>query len=86
VREPSSSLTCCPSLSGSWARSTRETLYIRHSVARWTGQAGDPAKARDQYRKLLSVRARILGPTHPDTKVAQNNLRYWTEKADSEAN
>jgi len=62
------------------------TLYIRRSVARWTGQAGDPVGARDQYAALLPVFERILGPEHPDTRVARNNLAYWTKEADSGAN
>jgi hypothetical protein len=61
-----------------------DTLYIWHSVARWTGQAGDPASARDKYQELLSMRERILGHNHPDTQVARKLLDYWTEKADSE--
>ena len=52
-----------------------DTLYIRHSVARWTGQAGDPAGARDQYAALLSERERILGPDHPDTRDARKQSR-----------
>jgi hypothetical protein len=60
------------------------TLYIVHSVARWTGQAGDPAQARDRYAALLSERERILGPEHPDTRVARRNLAYWTNQAGSE--
>ena len=30
-------------LSGSWARSTRSALTARGNLARWTGEAGDPA-------------------------------------------
>ena len=33
-----------------------------YGLARWTGEAGDPAAARDLYAELLPVRARILGP------------------------
>ena len=32
------------------------------------------------------MRERILRPEHPDTRVARNNLPYWTEKAASGAN
>ena len=55
-----------------------DTLYIRHSLARWTGQAGDPASARDQFAALLPIRARVLGPDHPDTRIARDHLAYWT--------
>ena len=58
-----------------------DTLYIRHSLARWTGQAGDPASARDQFAALLPVRARVLGPDHPDTLIAHDHLAYWTGEA-----
>ncbi len=51
-----------------------ETLYIRHSLARWTGQAGDPASARDQFAVLLPLRARVLGPDHPDTLTTRRKL------------
>ena len=63
-----------------------ETLYIRHSVARWTGQAGDPIAARNLYKELLSAREQILGPEHPDTRNARKLLDHWTEEAASAAN
>jgi len=59
-----------------------DTLAARASLARWTGQAGDAAAARDQYAELLPVRERILGPEHPDTLIARANLARWTERAE----
>ncbi len=51
-----------------------DTLAARGNLARWTGQAGDPAGARDQYAALLPVHERVLGPEHPDTLAARGNL------------
>ena len=44
-----------------------DTLIARHDLAYWTGEAGDPAAARDLFAELLPVRERVLGPEHPDT-------------------
>ena len=44
-----------------------DTLTARDSLARWTGNAGDAAGARDQYAALLPVRERVSGAEHPDT-------------------
>ena len=46
-----------------------QTLAARVSLARWTGEAGDPAGARDQFADLLPItRAgpRRRAPGHPD--------------------
>ena len=58
-----------------------DTLAARANLARWTGQAGDAAAARDQYAALLPVRERVLGPEHPDTLTARANLARWTGQA-----
>ena len=57
------------------------TLTARDELAYWTGLAGDPAAARDQYSVLLPVFERVLGPEHPDTLTARANLASWTEAA-----
>ena len=44
-------------------------------LASWTGEAGDPAAARDQFAALLPVRERVLGPEHPDTLAARARPR-----------
>ena len=54
------------------------TLNTRLNLAGWTGEAGDPAGARDQYRALLLVCERVLGPEHPATLNARLNVAYWT--------
>jgi hypothetical protein len=46
-------------------------------LARWTGEAGDLAAARDQVAALLPVLERVLGAGHPDTLTARANLAYW---------
>ena len=58
------------------------TLAARHNLARWTGEAGDAAGARDQYAALLPIEERVLGAEHPDTLTARGNLAYWTRKAE----
>ena len=57
------------------------TLATRGNLARWTGEAGDAAGARDQYAALLPVDERVLGAEHPATLAARANLAYWTEQA-----
>ena len=52
----------------------RRTLTARASLATMTGEAGNPAAARDQYAKLLPVMTRVLGDEHPDTLTARSNL------------
>ena len=59
----------------------RDTLAARGQLARWTGQAGDPAAARDLFAGLLPVRERVLGPEHPDTLTARHGLATWTADA-----
>ena len=54
-------------------------LAARANLAYYTGEAGDPAGARDQYAALPPVRERVLGPEHPDTLAARGSLAYWTE-------
>ena len=46
-----------------------DTLAARANLARWTGEAGDAAAARDQFAALLPVRERVSrprAPGHPD--------------------
>jgi hypothetical protein len=56
-------------------------MTARHNFARWTGQAGDAAAARDEHAALLPVRERVLGPEHPDTLTTRASLAYWTGHA-----
>ena len=58
-----------------------DTLIVRGNLARWTGEAGDAAGARDQYAALLPVRERVSGPEHPDTLTVRGNLARWTGEA-----
>ena len=58
-----------------------DTLVTRHELARWTGEAGDAAAARDQYAALLPLRERVSGPDHPDTLAARGDLARWTSSA-----
>jgi Tetratricopeptide repeat len=58
-----------------------DTLTARYNLARWTGEAGDAAGARDQLAALLPVEEQVLGAEHPDTLTARANLAYWTGQA-----
>jgi hypothetical protein len=64
-------------------RSYLETalLRTRDQLARWTGEAGDAAGARDQFAALLLSCERFLGPGHRTTLETRSNLTYWEEKA-----
>jgi Tetratricopeptide repeat len=57
------------------------TLNVRHNLARWTGEAGDAARARDQFAALLPVRERVQGAEHPDTLVTRHELARWAGQA-----
>ena len=54
---------------------------IREEVAYWTGEAGDPATARDLLTDLLPDQTRVLGPDHPDTLTTRHNQASWTGQA-----
>jgi hypothetical protein len=56
------------------------TLATRDNLARFTGEAGDAAGARDQFAELLPIRERVLGPEHPATLTTRRNLAYWTKR------
>ena len=53
----------------------------RANLAHWTGEAGDPAAAKNLLAELLPVRERVSGPDHPDTLAARANLARWTSSA-----
>jgi hypothetical protein len=55
-----------------------DTLQARNDLAYWTGQAGDPATARDLFTDLWPIRKRVLGPEHPDTLITGANLAQFT--------
>ncbi len=55
-----------------------DTLKARACLAMWTGEAGDPATARDMAAALLPVQARVLGAKHPDTLATRASLARWT--------
>ena len=63
----------------------RDTLVARSNLARWTGEAGDPAAARDQFAALLPVLERALGPEHPETLTARGHVARWTGEAGNAA-
>jgi hypothetical protein len=56
-------------------------LTTRGNLARWTGEAGDAAGARDQYAALLPIMKRVRGPDHPHTLTTRGNLAHWAREA-----
>ncbi|MFF7985966.1 tetratricopeptide repeat protein [Streptomyces sp. NPDC007901] len=61
------------------------TLAVRHSLARWQGEAGDAARAAQAFAELVSDRRRMQGPDHPDTLAARHNLANWQGEAGAAA-
>ena len=59
----------------------RDTLGARGNLARWTGEAGDAAGAREQYAALLPIKEQVLGPEHPETLTTRASLARWTGMA-----
>jgi hypothetical protein len=51
-----------------------ETLKTRAGHARWTGEAGDPGRARELFTALLPDVTRVPGPNHPETYRAQQEM------------
>jgi hypothetical protein len=58
-----------------------DVLAVRASFARWTGVAGDPVAARDQFVELLPACERVVGTEHPDTLTVRADLARWTGEA-----
>ncbi|WP_327003213.1 tetratricopeptide repeat protein [Dactylosporangium sp. NBC_01737] len=58
-----------------------DTLATRHNLARWRGEAGDPAGAAAAFEQLLDDYLRVLGPDHSDTLATRQNLAYWRGRA-----
>ena len=55
------------------------SLRARGYLARWTGETGDPAGARDQFQQLLPVIEQVLRPGHPETLRAADWNRRVTD-------
>jgi Tetratricopeptide repeat len=47
-------------------------------LASYLGYSGGYAAARESSRRLLNERVQVLGPEHPDTLTARNDLAWWT--------
>jgi hypothetical protein len=63
----------------------RDTLTARHELARWTGEAGAAAAARDQLAALLPVQERLLGPDDYDTITTRHEIARFTGLAGNAA-
>jgi Tetratricopeptide repeat len=53
-------------------------LESRSNLATWTGRAGDPVSARDQFANLVPLCQQALGREHPGTLETRGNLAEWT--------
>jgi hypothetical protein len=62
-----------------------DNLTARYELARWTGEVGDAARAREQLATLLPIHEQVLGPGHPDTLNARHELARWTGEAGDRA-
>jgi hypothetical protein len=58
-----------------------DTLAARGFVAGLTGDAGDPAGARDLYAELAPICERVLGPENRQTLTVRHNLAHSTGEA-----
>src|ERR1700683_5813720 len=58
-----------------------DTLIDRANLARWTGEAGNPGKARDLYDEVLPVHERVFGSEHPYTLAVRQELADWPGEA-----
>lgn len=58
-----------------------DTLVGRHRLARWRGEAGDPAGTAAALEELLADHLRMSGADHPDTLAARHHLAYWRGEA-----
>jgi hypothetical protein len=54
---------------------------MRPPPSRITGEAGDPAAARDQFAALVPVTERVMGAEHPDTLDVRFDLARFTGMA-----
>ncbi|WP_167477325.1 tetratricopeptide repeat protein [Nocardia arthritidis] len=52
-------------------------LTARSRLARWTGYAGEPHRAREMCADLADYCAQTLGPDHPQTLLARAQLADW---------
>jgi hypothetical protein len=58
-----------------------DTLTTRAGLAKWQGEASDPAGAATAYEQLVTDRLRVLGPDHPDTLTTRGNVAHWQGEA-----
>jgi hypothetical protein len=70
-----------PIVEGACGPDHPQTADARLNLARWTGEAGDAAGARDQFAMLRSLRGRVSGPEHPHTLSARVHLAIWARTA-----
>ena len=56
-------------------------LAARYRLAGFTGMAGDPAAARDQFAALLPLQERVFGPEDPNTLTTRHSLAAFTGMA-----
>ncbi|MCK2240576.1 MULTISPECIES: tetratricopeptide repeat protein [unclassified Crossiella] len=58
-----------------------DTLSVRHSIAIWRDEAGDPITAIAELQAVLADRTRILGSDHIETLTTHHNLANFRGEA-----
>src|ERR1700745_3248826 len=72
---------CCPSLSGSGARSTRPPWPPAPAWPSGLERRGVAAGAPGPLAPRLPSHEQVLGAERPQTLAARHDLAYWTAKA-----
>jgi hypothetical protein len=60
------------------------TLHARGELARWIGEAGDPAGAAEALAELVADKMRVLGSDDHRTHDSQRALARWQDQAGPE--
>jgi tetratricopeptide (TPR) repeat protein len=54
-----------------------DTMLLRHNIARWVGQTGDPCRATELLKAVADDREKVLGGEHPDTLETKYYVMFW---------
>lgn len=78
-------LTWQPRIAEHYPVDDRHRLITRMNIARWTGEAGNPAEALRLLKKLLPTMKLKLGSNDAQTLAIRSNIARWTGEAGSAA-
>ncbi|MER7273755.1 tetratricopeptide repeat protein [Dactylosporangium sp. NPDC000244] len=59
----------------------RLSFIAQHNVARWQGEAGDPAGAARAFERHRDDMLRVFGPDHPYTLTSRHSVAWWRGKS-----